>query len=102
MDLILMYSKKHIHSPSAGQSGCKLLSFNPILREFYHAKAEWDGFTAEEHQASHDCLYQKTVPISTSSTVKPWGWELYFQKVTRSTFPIWWPAFSRKCLYVEI
>lgn len=40
IDLILMYSKTKTHSPLAGRSGCKLLSFKPILWEFNCAKAE--------------------------------------------------------------
>lgn len=28
--------------------------------------------------------------------------ELYFQKVAKNTFPAWWPAFSKKCLCVEL
>lgn len=81
-----MYSKAQIHSPSSGQCVCKLLSFSPILREFCRAKAEWDGLMAEEHQASHDCRYQNTVPISPCSTVKPWSWSYTSRKLPKMLF----------------
>lgn len=86
MGLIFIYNETQIRSPSAGQSGCKLLSFNPILREFYCVKAVWDGLMAEEHEASHDCLYQRTVPVSTHSTIKPWSWSYTSRKVLKIHF----------------
>lgn len=96
-----MYSKTKTHSPLAGQSGCKLLSFKPILWEFNCAKAEWDGFIEDKHETSHDCLHQRTVPVSTCSSVKTWGWSYSSRKLLKLLFPAQWPAFSRKCLYVE-